>query len=65
MTLHSHMDYKLIQQIIEPYRFSIRETQEPLHLHKYGLPLRKFTAKRDLVDFLNLKLREQELKCKN
>lgn len=60
--ISNNHSYDQIEEIISQYRYSVRESVDPLHLHKYGLPLRKFTAKRDLVSFLNLKIRHEVMK---
>lgn len=58
-TQHS---YTRIEEMIKPYWFSIRETPDPLHRHKYGLPLVQFTSKRNLVSYLNMKIEQMERK---
>ena len=63
--ISTNHSYSQIEEIIKPYHYSVRESVDPLHLHKYGLPLRKFTAKRDLVSFLNMRLQAEALKHGN
>lgn len=60
--ISTNHSYDQIEEIVKSYHYSVRESVDPLHLHKYGLPLRKFTAKRDLVGFLNMKLMEAKHK---
>lgn len=60
--ISTNHSYDQIQKIIEPYYFSIRESVDPLHLHKYTMLLQKFTAKHELVDYLNMKIEQMERK---
>lgn len=57
MNLTPSMSYDEIQTVVAPHWFSVRETPEPLHLHRYGLPLQKFTTKMDLCNYLNMRLK--------
>lgn len=60
--ISTNHSYDQIEEIIEPYYFSIRESVDPLHLHKYTMLLHKFTAKRELVDYLNMEIEKIERK---
>lgn len=57
MNITASMSYDEIQAMIVEHHFSVRETQEPLHLHRYGLPLQKFRRKQDMCDYINMRLK--------
>ena len=50
------IDYKILEEIIKPHEFTIRETPEPLELHYLGEIVRRFPSKTSLVDYLNMKI---------
>ncbi len=54
--------YNQIQELIQPYHFSVRVEADPLRLHKCGLPLIKFTEKYKLVSYLNIQIEALERK---
>lgn len=60
--ISTNQTYNQIQELIEPYFFSVRVEADPMHLHKYGLPLIKFTEKHKLVTYLNIQIEQMERK---
>ena len=60
MKLPNTLSYKLIEEAIKPFGYSVRVTAEPLLLHRHGKPVKRFQGKRDLCDYLNFHITRME-----
>lgn len=57
MNLTPSMSYSLIEEAIADLGYSVRQSVDPLHLHKDGVLVAKFKTKLSLVEYLNMKMR--------